>query len=455
VNVAQAPGPGFTLVVSPSGLPRVVPAAGDDDVVAGDRGNAIAGAFEGGAGRGALHLGAVEVGTNLPPAFSYFRELGHELVARVCAHPDLETLRDQVRIEPPLERLEQMAGAVPPITGGEYVTADALVAVWRQAGDALSSELAGWRGPIAAWLHGKNAAWATVGRVCFHLAENKRDPDAPVVQGGAAAPAAGARARGVARRPRPGPAARSAAPGATCCRQERARSRDGAARRHLSSAALDGPRSPRLPEGGPRAGGGGSRGARAGLVERAYAAAAADQGDRGRPPAIATRYRCRARLLRAGGTRRRTSVARRAARHPAGNRRPPSVSTSSRSRARSKPDRTSTCAVPTRTVSEPLAGLAAAMRRTIRTRGWRFCGRAAPTLPRRRQLAQYTSVDALNSRPSANAFAVRPLAFHSRTRSAHFDSVPVMIDSLGPHLPVRRLVEDALHLLPRPLLRQD
>jgi hypothetical protein len=33
---------------------------------------------------------------------------------------------------------------------------------------------------------------------------------------------------------------------------------------------------------------------------------------------------------------------------------------------------------------------------------------------------------------TSRQFAVCPLAFHSRTRSAHFDSVPVMIDSLGP-----------------------
>jgi hypothetical protein len=179
VNVAQTPVPGFTLVVSPSGLPRVIPAGGGEDVVTGDSGRAIAEAFQGGAGRGALHLGAVEVGTNLPPAFAFFRELGHELIARVCAHPDLEMLRGRIRVEAPIERLERMAGAVPPIPGGEYVTADALATVWRDAGEALGVELTGWHGPIAEWLHEKNAAWATVGRVCFHLAENKRDPDAP------------------------------------------------------------------------------------------------------------------------------------------------------------------------------------------------------------------------------------------------------------------------------------
>jgi non-specific serine/threonine protein kinase len=179
VSVAHAPAPGLTLVVSPSGLPRVVAGGGDPDRVTGDRGSAIAAAFAAGVGKGTLHLGAVEVGTSLPPAFAYFRELGHELVARVCAHPELEKLRDQVRIEPPLDRFEQMARAVPPIPGAEYVTADALATTWQEAQEALRQELAAWRGPIAQWLHGKSAAWATVGRVCFHLAENKRDPDAP------------------------------------------------------------------------------------------------------------------------------------------------------------------------------------------------------------------------------------------------------------------------------------
>ena len=63
--------------------------------------------------------------------------------------------------------------------GAEYVTAEALAAVWREAGEAFAAELSSWKGPVAEWLHAKNAAWATVGRVCFHLAENKRDPARP------------------------------------------------------------------------------------------------------------------------------------------------------------------------------------------------------------------------------------------------------------------------------------
>ncbi len=130
----------YTLAVSPSGLPRLVPAAPDDDPIARDRRAALVEAFEIGPGAGVLHLGAVEVGTDWPPAFSYYREIGHELVARVCAHPDLETLRHRIVVEPPLDDLERLANAAPPMKGAEYVTAESLATVWREVNQALAED---------------------------------------------------------------------------------------------------------------------------------------------------------------------------------------------------------------------------------------------------------------------------------------------------------------------------
>ncbi|MGD0674032.1 MAG: DEAD/DEAH box helicase [Polyangiaceae bacterium] len=147
--------------------------------MADDRSAAIGAAFHDGPGAGVLHLGAVEVGTLLPPPFSYFREVGHELVARACAHPELESLRDRVVIDPPVDRLEQLVAFAPPMTGAEYITIESLETVWRETNRALARQLTSWRGSVAEWLHTKSAAWATVGRVCFHLAENKRDREAP------------------------------------------------------------------------------------------------------------------------------------------------------------------------------------------------------------------------------------------------------------------------------------
>jgi non-specific serine/threonine protein kinase len=140
---------------------------------------AILAAFERGAGAGLLHLGAVEVATTLPAPFRYFRDLGHELMARACAHPELEEVRDRLRLEPPLDLLQSMSLAVPPMTGAEYVTVETLASLWRDAEAVLKQELSSWRGSVGEWLREKNGAWSTVGRVCFHLAENKRSRDAP------------------------------------------------------------------------------------------------------------------------------------------------------------------------------------------------------------------------------------------------------------------------------------
>jgi non-specific serine/threonine protein kinase len=100
-------------------------------------------------------------------------------MASVCARPDLEEERDRLDVPPPTERLEAMARAVPPIAGGEYVTTASLAGLWSAALEELRRELGRWRGTVADYLRSKHAAWTAVGRVHFHLAENKRDPDAP------------------------------------------------------------------------------------------------------------------------------------------------------------------------------------------------------------------------------------------------------------------------------------
>jgi non-specific serine/threonine protein kinase len=65
------------------------------------------------------------------------------------------------------------------MAGAEYITPEALMALWREANESLAAAIAQWRGAVSEWLHAQNAAWSTVGRVCFHLAENKPDPAAP------------------------------------------------------------------------------------------------------------------------------------------------------------------------------------------------------------------------------------------------------------------------------------
>jgi len=137
-------------------------------------------AFARGSGHGLLQLGAGEVGTALPPVFSYWRELGTWYVTALCTLPDAapDPLRAHVPT-PPRGELEPLALAAPPMTGAEYLTAEILHTLWQEMDGAFAIELVESGSSIQDFLKGRNPAWNLVGRVHFNLAENRRDDQAP------------------------------------------------------------------------------------------------------------------------------------------------------------------------------------------------------------------------------------------------------------------------------------
>jgi non-specific serine/threonine protein kinase len=62
--------------------------------------------------------------------------------------------------------------------GAEYISADMLLSLWQQL-EQWAVRAAQEAGGIHAFLSKYAPSWKQVGRVCFHLAENKRDPDLP------------------------------------------------------------------------------------------------------------------------------------------------------------------------------------------------------------------------------------------------------------------------------------
>ena len=137
-------------------------------------------AFERGSGHGLLLLGVDEAGTALAPVASFWRELGARYVTALCTQQNQENGQRKVNIAPPPnEELERVALAAPPMTGGEYLTAAVLGALWHELDAAFGIELAEAKCDVQDFLKRRNAAWNLVGRVHFNLAENRKDPDAP------------------------------------------------------------------------------------------------------------------------------------------------------------------------------------------------------------------------------------------------------------------------------------
>lgn len=164
-----------TVALSPQGRVYLLPQA------AAIVSEPIKSAFACGGEHGLLHLGLSEIATELPPDLGYWRDFSRLFFARLCGLPGLSEVGpdDAVDLPPPLEELERLAGAAPPMVGAEYLSADVLAGIWEALRGAFQDELGKSGGRVQPFFERHGPAWNLVGRVCFHLAENKRSENAP------------------------------------------------------------------------------------------------------------------------------------------------------------------------------------------------------------------------------------------------------------------------------------
>ena len=136
-------------------------------------------AFEKGRGHGALYLGAAQLFTDLPAPLAFWRDLGRIFVARACGALDPTEPAKLVVPDPDPEDIEALAQAVPPMAGAEILDGILLRAIWSDMGAALAVEARKHEDGVQGYLKKHSSVWNVVGRVCLHLAENKRDPERP------------------------------------------------------------------------------------------------------------------------------------------------------------------------------------------------------------------------------------------------------------------------------------
>ena len=163
----------FELVLTPAG--HLLVREGDDD--GADRWTArVTKAFRADPSAGLLALAAGRPEAALSPSFAFWRDFAGLYLARLCRTPEDEAAA--AALEPPPSReLTSLAAGAPPMPGAEYLDAGALAALWRDLDAWVRGQLAG--SSLGAWLRKHAPGWHQVGRVCFHLAENKRDEDYP------------------------------------------------------------------------------------------------------------------------------------------------------------------------------------------------------------------------------------------------------------------------------------
>jgi superfamily II DNA or RNA helicase len=161
----------LALAISPSGTVHLDPRAPPEGCAPAALTREITSDLARGAGLALLQLAARHPGETLPPSVAFFRDVGSLFLARACAAPD------GGKSQAPAEELARLVSQAPPMSGGEYLRVATLEALWSDLDAALRGELRDTS--LEQWLKDRHAAWNVVGRVCFHLAENKANEHRP------------------------------------------------------------------------------------------------------------------------------------------------------------------------------------------------------------------------------------------------------------------------------------
>ncbi len=134
--------------------------------------------FSLGNGPGLFTLVREELPSGIPASFRYFRNQAREFVTRLChaqepENRDLTALFDSIRPDVSVFGFEVLEA--PPLRGAEYINADWLMELRTALECFVQNEYNNYSGVFSEWVRKLNPAWKNVGKVSFHLAENKQD----------------------------------------------------------------------------------------------------------------------------------------------------------------------------------------------------------------------------------------------------------------------------------------
>ncbi|TNE49623.1 MAG: DEAD/DEAH box helicase [Deltaproteobacteria bacterium] len=125
---------------------------------------------------GLFRLGAEKVKDGHSSTLRYWRSFAEAYLTSLCHQVDEQEEWDVEDISP--AELLSFYFSAPPMMGGEYLTEKVLHQIWEALDDwtyqAVSEEES-----LSSFLGEWAPLWNQVGRVCFHLAENKKNPDLP------------------------------------------------------------------------------------------------------------------------------------------------------------------------------------------------------------------------------------------------------------------------------------
>jgi len=166
------------LALSPQGRLLLEESCGDGAVaLAADE--ELRAAFAESSARGLLALAARRGESGAWPAeWMFWREFADSLLTALAHSPDVADGQAAPETAPPSDLFFHLTLRIPAMRGAEYASPEVFAALWREL-DAHARAEAKAAGGLKPWLGQINPALHLLGKVTFHLAENKRSPETP------------------------------------------------------------------------------------------------------------------------------------------------------------------------------------------------------------------------------------------------------------------------------------
>jgi SNF2 family DNA or RNA helicase len=167
------------LILTPAGRLRLQEGQGDRTTSFDAWMTKVADAFSSCQAAGLFTLSASNPGAPMSPSLSYWRDFTSRYLSRLCRTPGSAEQALDLSEPPSPSEIKAILDAAPPMVGGEYLNAELLHHFWVDLDGWVRNQIASSDSGLSGWLKKFAPAWQQVGRVCFHLAENKNDSKFP------------------------------------------------------------------------------------------------------------------------------------------------------------------------------------------------------------------------------------------------------------------------------------
>ncbi len=125
-----------------------------------------------------LMLGFSDQQVHLSPSLDYWRGFAGAFAKKLTQTPDLEIVRHKAALSLPTDELQTHLDQIPMMIGSEYIDADLLAEMWQTLHKTFAAAIRSYKGSVEEFVRTYSPNAQLVGRVFFHLVEN-RDDDYP------------------------------------------------------------------------------------------------------------------------------------------------------------------------------------------------------------------------------------------------------------------------------------